>query len=116
MRDDSKPAVAHLRRAISGLVPSAGWNEDWRKAFVELPGSSDSELECDVWVEEPTLILQRDTFANFFHNSEDFFNTFIALAVLKWNTRDLQIILGDLYPKGPFWYGFLPTPAGLCPC
>jgi hypothetical protein len=38
-----------------------------------------------------------------FHNSEDFFNAFIALAILRWNTADLQVIIADLYPKGPFW-------------
>jgi len=48
-------------------------------------------------------VLQRDTFANFFHDSEDFFNVFIALAVLQWPTSDLQVVLADLYPKGPFW-------------
>ena len=53
-------------------------------------------------MEEPTLIVERDTFANFFHNSEDFFNTFIALAILRWPVNDLQILITDIFPK-PFW-------------
>jgi hypothetical protein len=80
-----------------------GWNLDWKEAFTPLPGSSTSELECDAWIEEPTLLVQRDTFANFFHDSEDFVNVFIALAVLQWSTKDLQLIVADLYPKGPFY-------------
>ena len=31
------------------------------------------------------------------------FRRFLALAILEWNVRDLQIFLTDLYPKGPFW-------------
>lgn len=77
-----------------------GWNNDWRSAFESV---ADDNLQCDVWEDQPTLLLQRDTFANFFHNSEDFVNTFIALAVLKWSKKDLQLILADLYPMGPFW-------------
>ena len=34
---------------------------------------------------------------------KDFFNTFLALAVLRWSLGPLQILLTDLYPKGPFW-------------
>ena len=76
---------------------------DWQKALevVDAADAADGDpLACDVWVEEPTLLLQQDTFANFFHDSEDFFNAFIALAVLGWNTRDLRVVLADLYPKG----------------
>jgi hypothetical protein len=47
--------------------------------------------------------MQRDTFANFFHDSEDFFNIFISYAVLEYSLKDIQIYLTDLYPKGPFW-------------
>eukprot|EP00614_Pseudopedinella_elastica_P013743 CAMPEP_0172585074 /NCGR_PEP_ID=MMETSP1068-20121228/4546_1 /TAXON_ID=35684 /ORGANISM="Pseudopedinella elastica, Strain CCMP716" /LENGTH=568 /DNA_ID=CAMNT_0013379417 /DNA_START=188 /DNA_END=1895 /DNA_ORIENTATION=- len=79
-----------------------GWNEDWFKSL-DTGRAEDTDLGCDHWEEQPTLLLQRDTFANFFHDSEDFFNTFIALAVLKWPTDDLQVIITDLYPKGPFW-------------
>ena len=55
---------------VDGSFP--GWNLDWRNGFQTMPGSggSDAELGCDVWEEQPTLVLQRDTFANFFHNSE----------------------------------------------
>jgi len=80
-----------------------GWNQDWQKSLEVLPGESESDLGCDEWETQPTLLIQRDTFANMFHDSEDFFNTFIALAILQWNTDNLQIIIADLYPKGPFW-------------
>lgn len=56
--------------------------------------------QCEEWIEAPTLIVERDTFANFFHNSEDFFNAFLALAILGWPLNGLQILLTDLYPKG----------------
>lgn len=75
-----------------------GWNVNWFNAF-----QSVDELACDVRETQPTLIVERDTFANFFHNSEDFVNTLLALAVLRWSNADLQILITDLYPKGPFW-------------
>jgi hypothetical protein len=49
------------------------------------------------------LVTQRDTFANFFHDSEDFFNVFLAMAILQWKGGDTQMYLTDLYPEGPFW-------------
>jgi hypothetical protein len=63
----------------------------------------DEALACDVWVEHPVLLVQRDTFANFFHDSEDFVNAFLALAILGWGPGDAQVYLTDLYPRGPFW-------------
>ena len=63
-----------------------------------------SDAVCAEWIEHPVLLTQRDTFANFFHDSEDFFNVFVALAVLQWVPGRTQILLTDLYPKGPFWY------------
>jgi hypothetical protein len=50
-----------------------GWNADWQQSFVPIRG--DGDLQCDVWETKPTLLVQRDTFANMFHDSEDFFNT-----------------------------------------
>lgn len=75
-----------------------GWNVNWFNAF-----ESVDDLACDVWEETPTLIVERDTFANFFHNSEDFFNTQLALAIFRWAIGDMQILITDIYPKGPFW-------------
>ena len=37
-------------------------------------------------------LVERDTFANFFHDSEDFFNAFLALSILKWPVKDLQVV------------------------
>ncbi|CAN0025390.1 unnamed protein product, partial [Choristocarpus tenellus] len=48
-------------------------------------------------------VVQRHTFANLFHDSEDFVNAFLALAILRWSTGETQVFLSDLYPKGPFW-------------
>jgi hypothetical protein len=58
---------------------------------------------CAEWVTHKVLINQRDTFANFFHDSEDFFNAFIAMAVLQWKPKETQMFMTDLYPQGPFW-------------
>lgn len=83
-----------------------GWNENWFKAFEQLPPSdpiAPDSPACDVWEDTPTLIVERDTFANFFHNSEDFVNAFLALAILKWPVKPLQVLITDIYPKGPFW-------------
>lgn len=58
---------------------------------------------CEKWVSHPVIVTQRDTFANFFHDSEDFFNVFIAMAVLDYTPGEVQMYLTDLYPEGPFW-------------
>ena len=64
---------------------------------------ADTAAVCEEWVSHPVLVTQRDTFANFFHDSEDFFNVFIAMAVLDYMPGQVQMYLTDLYPKGPFW-------------
>ncbi len=83
-----------------------GWNQDWTTSSFQ-PFDRDSSIEddynCDEWVNHSVLIVQRDTFANFFHDSEDFFNVFLAFAILRWKFSNSQIFLTDLYPKGPFW-------------
>lgn len=67
-----------------------GWNED--VVFRGFQANTDeSELQCDTWVEHPVLIVQRDTFANFFHGSEDMVNAFLALAILEWPAGDTQV-------------------------
>ena len=80
-----------------------GWNADWTtSAFQALDEGSEGAV-CDEWITHPVLVVQRDTFANFFHDSEDFVNAFLALAILEWNLGDTQVYLTDLYPEGPFW-------------
>lgn len=87
-----------------------GWNADWTISAVEFANqeishtsTEESFYQCHEWIEGNTLILQRDTFANFFHNSEDFVNVFLTMAILKWSRVNTQILLLDLYPEGPFW-------------
>lgn len=58
---------------------------------------------CKEWIDHTVVLTERDTFANFFHDSEDFVNIFITLAVLQLKPKDIQIFLMDLYPQGPFW-------------
>ncbi len=94
-------------RWIASAFP--GWNIDWTLNGVERIHSSSqhssqyASSECSQWVEHPVLVMERDTFANFFHDSEDFMNAFLTMAVLKWNVGSTQIYLADLYPEGPFW-------------
>ena len=86
-----------------------GWNADLTVKSMELipPSNSPEQIEkayaCSEWIEHNVLLIQRDTFANFFHDSEDFVNAFLALAVLEWKRGDTQIIITDLFPEGPFW-------------
>jgi hypothetical protein len=70
-----------------------------------IPVSASNRDEiCSEWIEDRTVMLaERDTFANFFHDSEDFVNMFLALSILQVKPKDLQVFLMDLYPKGPFW-------------
>ncbi|CAM9458894.1 unnamed protein product [Ectocarpus sp. 13 AM-2016] len=76
-----------------------GWNADWTtKSFQPV-----DQLECDGWVDHPVMVIQRDTFANLFHDSEDFVNAFLAMSILRKRPGDVQVLLTDLYPRGPFW-------------
>ena len=80
-----------------------GWNVDWEYNAVDTVSVSNDDMKCLDTVDHNVLIMQRDTFANFFHDSEDFFNSFLTMAVLEWSLKDTQIYLTDLYPNGPFW-------------
>ena len=81
-----------------------GWNADLTVEAVDTnPSSPYTTSVCDEWIDEPVMIMQRDTFANFFHDSEDFFDIFLGMAVLDWSKKDTQIFLTDLDPRGPFW-------------
>lgn len=75
---------------------------DWTVSAVKTIAENE-DIQCHEWIEEPVLIDQRDTFANLFHDSEDFVNVFLAMAVLELTAGDTQIYLTDLYPEGPFW-------------
>jgi len=52
---------------------------------------SSEDLKCDEWVDHPVLLVERDTFANFFHDSEDFVNAFLAMAILDWSIGETQV-------------------------
>jgi hypothetical protein len=83
-----------------------GWNVDLTtKAFQQLDEEESKHGRdlCSVWIDHPVIFQQRDTFANFFHDSEDFVNVFLAFSVLQWKPMDVQVMLTDLYPEGPFW-------------
>lgn len=75
---------------------------EWTTGAVSMIKAS-HDVQCTEWIEESVLIDQRDTFANLFHDSEDFVNVFLAMSVLQMSLADTQIYLTDLYPKGPFW-------------
>lgn len=96
VRADCSPSPAYWGK---NFFP--GWNADWT---VDALTSSKDAVECEEWIDHPVLVTQRDTFANFFHDSEDFVNVFLAMAILQWKIGDTQMFLTDLYPKGPFWY------------
>ncbi|CAN0446857.1 unnamed protein product, partial [Ectocarpus sp. 8 AP-2014] len=81
------------------VFSASGWNADWTtKSFQPV-----DQLECDGWVDHPVMVIQRDTFANLFHDSEDFVNAFLAMSILRKRPADVQVLLTDLYPRGPFW-------------
>ena len=65
--------------------------------------NNNNNLICHEYIDHKVLMLERDTFANFWHDSEDFLNAFLAMAILDWTPGDTQVYLMDLYPQGPFW-------------
>lgn len=81
-----------------------GWNNDFANSLVSTSQINlDTNEICKEWIDHPVLLTERDTFANFFHDSEDFVNVFLAMAILQWKPKDTQLFLTDLYPEGPFW-------------
>lgn len=75
-----------------------GWNADWL-----VSGLATTPLDaCTATERLTTLVVQRDGFANLYHSSEDFINAYLALAILELSLVDVQIVLADLYPWGPF--------------
>jgi hypothetical protein len=50
-----------------GLQPPA---RDWFGALSSL--SSDAELPCDEWIEDPVVVVSRVEYANFYHTMTDF--------------------------------------------
>jgi hypothetical protein len=101
LQADCQPESEYWR---SDYMP--GWNADITTgAFKQLSeDQNDANAICSEWVDDRTVILaERDTFANFFHDSEDFVNTFLMLSVLQLKPKEIQMYLLDLYPEGPFW-------------
>jgi hypothetical protein len=49
---------------VKEIVPNRNSNESTVTRNLD-PGS---EMACDEWVNHPVLVVQRDTFANFFHD------------------------------------------------
>jgi hypothetical protein len=45
-------------------------------------------MSCDGMSTHNVLAVQRDTFANMFHDSEDFVNSFLAMAIFDWRLQD----------------------------
>mmetsp|Transcript_42238 Transcript_42238/g.99129 ORF Transcript_42238/g.99129 Transcript_42238/m.99129 type:complete len:693 (+) Transcript_42238:150-2228(+) len=80
-----------------------GWNKDWLwNGFKAVKDEGSRELACDVWEETPSMIVERDTFANMYHDTEDFWNVFLTMGILQLARDNTQILLADLYPWGPF--------------
>ena len=75
-----------------------GWNHDWMVGGL----ATDRPVDCTTAETTPLLIIQRHGFANFYHDSEDFFNAFLALLITGLRPDQVRVLLGDLYPWGPF--------------
>ena len=64
--------------------------------------ATDHQMNCDTVEDKALLIIQRDSFANLYHDSEDFFNAFLALLITGLRPDQVRVLLADLYPWGPF--------------
>jgi hypothetical protein len=84
-----------------------GWNVDVTVNAFSNVSTTNLLSHCNKWISHNILLIQRDTFANFFHDSEDFINAFLSMAILEWKLSDTQLYFTDLYPEGPFWYYIL---------
>ena len=76
-----------------------GWNKDWMVDKL----STTWQAECTSFDDRPTLIIQRNgLIANLFHQTEAFFNAFLALLIAGLRPADVRVLIADLYPLGPF--------------
>ena len=55
----------------------------------KVESDSDGHLQCDAWEDVPTMMVQRHTFANMYHDTEDFWNVFFSIALLKLQRKDV---------------------------
>ena len=76
--------------AQRALLEGGGAGKEWWNALV-----------CDETLPHTGIIIQRDTFANMFHDSEDFFNLFLTMAILGLSVDDVVVLLLDLYSSCP---------------
>ena len=54
-------------------------------------------------VDTPTYLLARDEDCeNAFHSTADFMNMFLVLSILEQDPKDLQVMLFDRHPDGPY--------------
>ncbi len=75
-----------------------GWNLDWMVGGL----STNGPVDCQDIEDKPLLIIQRHGFANFYHDSEDFFNVFLALIITGLRPDQVRVLIADLFPWGPF--------------
>ena len=75
-----------------------GWNREWMVGGL----ATDNQIPCQSFEEKTLIIVQRDSFANLYHDSEDFFNIFLALLITELRPDQVRVLLADLYPWGPF--------------
>lgn len=55
-------------------------------------------------IDTPTYLLARDEDCeNAFHSTADFMNVFLVKSVLNIDARDMQVMLFDKHPDGPFF-------------
>jgi len=74
-----------------------GYTNNWFKTRHE------GKWKCDITVEDPVVIIQRDAWANLWHQSNDFLSTILELAVLRMNTKNLRVEVVDVAPRGGLW-------------
>ena len=77
-----------------------GWNKNWMQDALS---TSSHPAVCEHFDELPTLLIERNgLFANLFHQTEAFFNAFLALLITGLHPGNVRILIADLYPLGPF--------------
>ena len=75
-----------------------GWNKNWMQDALATDPTT-----CEGFDEIPTLLIERNgLFANLFHQTEAFFNAFLALLITGLHPGHVRILIADLYPLGPF--------------
>ncbi|KAK3259410.1 hypothetical protein CYMTET_31592, partial [Cymbomonas tetramitiformis] len=93
---------AHCKVDSSVHLAPEGLQTPGRDWFALLPHAADQAMQCDEWIEEPTVVVTRVEYANFYHTMTDFVGAWSAAVIAGVDPRKMRILFADGHPRSPF--------------